>query len=143
MRILSYVLTLASSRMGTMALMGSLIFSPSASVPIARSLNRDEHVTVYTEPLEKLQKPFPHLSPAPSPVPRGTACPLFPGNASYSPQPAAGEWSTGTQKADKVALNIYAHKHICTHEPARTLLSSFWYCGIFFSIWDKSLIVVC
>lgn len=27
--------------------------------------------------------------------------------------------------------------------PPRTLLSSFWYCGIFFSIWDRSLMVVC
>lgn len=40
MRILSYVLTLASSRMGTMALMGSLIFSPSASVPMAKSYRK-------------------------------------------------------------------------------------------------------
>jgi hypothetical protein len=34
------VLTFASSRIGTMALMGSLIFSPSASVPIARSCKK-------------------------------------------------------------------------------------------------------
>lgn len=34
-------------------------------------------------------------SDAGQPVPRGTACPLFPGSASCSPQPAAGEWSTG------------------------------------------------
>lgn len=27
--------------------------------------------------------------------------------------------------------------------PPYTLLSSFWYCGIFFSIWDRSLMVVC
>lgn len=27
--------------------------------------------------------------------------------------------------------------------PCFTLLSSFWYCGIFFSIWDRSLMVVC
>lgn len=30
-----------------------------------------------------------------------------------------------------------------TMSPPRTLLSSFWYCGIFFSIWDRSLMVVC
>lgn len=42
MRILSDTVTLASSRMGTMSLMGSLIFSPSASMPIARSLKTTE-----------------------------------------------------------------------------------------------------
>lgn len=30
-----------------------------------------------------------------------------------------------------------------TMSPPHTLLSSFWYCGIFFSIWDRSLMVVC
>lgn len=38
MRILSDTVTLASSRMGTISRIGSLIFSPSASMPIARSL---------------------------------------------------------------------------------------------------------
>lgn len=42
MRILSDTVTLASNRMGTMSLMGSLIFSPSASMPIARSLKTTE-----------------------------------------------------------------------------------------------------
>lgn len=56
-----------------------------------------------------------------SPVPRGTACPLFPGNASYSPQPAAGEWSTETHKIHRVNI-VYTHTHMWenTHAHTRT-----------------------
>lgn len=49
MRILSDTVALASSKMGTISLIGSLIFSPSASVPIARSFKTTEDNT-------KLQK---------------------------------------------------------------------------------------
>lgn len=135
MRILSYVLTLASSRMGTMALMGSLIFSPSASVPIARSLNRQPRVIKHT-----LTKTYPYkfktfyfnqaLSTRQlykgkkilicgfslifsscfllnlSPVPHGTVCRLFPGNVSCSPQLAADEWSTEKH-------NTHVYFHVC------------------------------
>lgn len=116
MRILSYVLTLASSRMGTMALMGSLIFSPSASVPIAKSLDRQPCVIKHALKNTSLQM----LSTKQeensdllifvadfssclllnlSPVPHGTVCRLFPGNVSCSPRLAADEWSTEKQHA--------------------------------------------
>lgn len=86
----------------------------------------------------------PVVSSALSPAPRDTAYPPSPGNASCSPRPAAGEWST-----EKTQNTPDHHTHsdwktrafMCKH--ARTLLSSFWYWGIFFSIWDRSLIVVC
>lgn len=201
MRILSYVLTLASSRMGTMALMGSLIFSPSASVPMARSWNREygfviwqpwihissvcesisfvitdglwnqcvndlwfPHPALFSSLISFLSFPpmFPFwspslvslpsalfisscLSPALSPVRRGTVCPLFPGSASYSPQPAADEWSTEKQGTNRESGYTLTHtgKITQTHINTHTLLSSFWYWGIFFSIWDRSLIVVC
>lgn len=135
MRILSYVLTFASSRMGTMALMGSLIFSPSASVPIAKSYNRKK--VLFKDRRQHFILSFPEQAPL-SPVLRGTACPPSPGSASCSPQRAAGEWSTGQDKSMSIK---YLHEKRWEYLK-RTLLSSFWYWGIFFNIWDRSLIVV-
>lgn len=49
-------------------------------------------------------------------------------------------------------VSVYTRTHIHTHtqrkactdsKNTQTLLSSFWYWGIFFSIWERSLIVVC
>lgn len=83
------------------------------------------------------------LSASVSPVPHGKVCPLFPGNVSCNPQPAAGEWST---EKDKTGQRIHTHtqRKACTDSKnTQTLLSSFWYWGIFFSIWERSLIVVC
>ncbi len=85
------------------------------------------------------------------PALHGTACPRFPGSASCSPRPAADGSST---KAAGIWKGQWGKYWNCnSHEESRladctfvltslTLLSSFWYCGIFFSIWDRSLMVV-
>lgn len=81
-----------------MALMGSLIFSPSASVPMARSCR--EHVLIPTASWEGGAAAPVFLWERGAgeclvPVQLGRACPQCPGSASCSPQPGAGGSSTG------------------------------------------------
>lgn len=169
-----------------MALMGSLIFSPSASVPMAKSCREHKYSSPHSSVLSSGAGAASLLSPhgdvglgKPVPVPLCRACPQCPGSASCSPQPGAGGSSTGETQAVQSPLQWWQQPKVpvpppqpqpppaaggpsgeschrllpgwaqqqpprtTLFPPPRTLLSSFWYCGIFFSIWDRSLMVVC
>ena len=143
MRILSYVVTLASSRMGTMALMGSLIFSPSASVPIAKSCNRE--LRSYSKVGNKIGlriifHPLSYLFHTAQLV----HCSLVMLHTVLSQLQVSGVLTNTKHTWISVCIHAFKEKtHTYILKRAHTLLSSFWYWGIFFSIWDRSLIVVC
>lgn len=81
------------------------------------------------------------------PAQHGTVCPLSPGNASYSLLLSAGELNTARlhshhKKDEQYWLDYHSVPIKCVNY-CSTLLNSFWYCGIFLSIWESSFMVVC
>lgn len=177
-----------------MALMGSLIFSPSASVPMARSC-RERTCSSHLNPWLSAELWGRSCWPQSSPWGCGGGGVMGGGGGSWylfnsaelvyralvvlhavlsqvqvgrvlgrhkrcshpcgggrrspchhpglSTLPAAGD-PPGRAAITRSPGGLSTSCSAQTSPPAPcTLLSSFWYCGIFFSIWDRSLMVVC